>query len=202
MLKKYGFLGSAKLVLSLIYTRIFFPGARLIRLPFDIRNSRFITLGKNFTCGFGCRIEAFPKHNLRKKNIKIGNNVQINDYVHIAAVDYIEIGNNVLLASKIFISDHNHGSYTLENSDAPDSIPELRQAASKPVFIEDNVWLGEMVCVLPGVTIGRGSVIGALSVVTKDIPPNCIAVGSPARIVKRYDFEKKIWVSVQNNTRD
>jgi lipopolysaccharide O-acetyltransferase len=62
-----------------------------------------------------------------------------------------------------------------------------------PVVIEDEVWLGERVCVMPNVTIGKHSVIGANSVVTKDIPPYCIAVGVPARIIKQYNHNKKQW---------
>jgi len=196
MLKKYGVLGALRLMFSITYTKFFFPGARLIRLPFDIRNRRFISIGKGFTCGFGCRIEAFPHDNRRKISIKIGDNVQINDYVHIAAVDYVDIGDNVLIASKVFISDNNHGSYTLLDSDHPSTIPAERKAAFKPVYIKRNVWIGESVCVLSGVTIGEGSIIGALSVVTKDIPANSIAVGSPARVVKKFDFEQKRWIAV------
>ena len=196
MLKKYGVFGALRLMFSVIYTRIFFPGARLIRLPFDIRNRRFISIGKGFTSGFGCRIESFPENTDREINILIGENVQINDYVHIAAVDYIEIGDNVLVASKVFISDNNHGSYTLSDSDHPSTIPASRKASFKPVYIKKNVWIGESVCILPGVTIGEGSIIGALSVVTKDIPPNSIAVGSPARVVKQFDFKTNRWVKV------
>lgn len=196
MLKKYGVFGALRLMFSVIYTRIFFPGARLIRLPFDIRNRRFISIGKGFTSGFGCRIESFPENTNRKINVLIGENVQINDYVHIAAVDYIEIGDNVLIASKVFISDNNHGSYTLSDSDHPSTIPASRKASFKPVYIKKNVWIGESVCILPGVTIGEGSIIGALSVVTKDIPPNSIAVGSPARVVKQFDFKTNCWVKV------
>lgn len=196
MLKKYGVFGALRLMFSVIYTRIFFPGARLIRLPFDIRNRRFISIGKGFTSGFGCRIESFPENTDREINVLIGENVQINDYVHIAAVDYIEIGDNVLVASKVFISDNNHGSYTLSDSDHPSTIPASRKASFKPVYIKKNVWIGESVCILPGVTIGEGSIIGALSVVTKDIPPNSIAVGSPARVVKQFDFKTNRWVKV------
>ena len=63
--------------MSLIYTKIVYPQARLIRLPFDIRNRRFIEIGNNFVTGPGCRIEAFPVKNDNKKCIKIGNNVLI-----------------------------------------------------------------------------------------------------------------------------
>lgn len=194
MIKRYGIIGAIKLIVSLVYTKIFFRNARLIRLPFDIRNKKNIKIGNDFTAGFGCRIEAFPLNNSNKVCITIGKNVQINDYVHIGAVGSITIGDNVLMASKIYISDHNHGSYDELISDHPMSIPIERKAICKPVIIGDNVWLGESVCVLPGVTIGEGSIIGALSVVTKTIPPFSIAVGSPARVVKQYDFKTNKWV--------
>jgi lipopolysaccharide O-acetyltransferase len=198
MLKRYGFLGSLRLLVSLIYTKTFFREARLIRLPFDIRNKKNIKIGKNFTAGFGCRIEAFPLDDISKICINIGENVQINDYVHIGAVGSIIIGNNVLMASKIYISDHNHGSYDEDQNqnDHPMSIPMERKAICKPVIIEDNVWIGESVCILPGVTIGKGSIIGALSVVPKSIPPFSIAVGSPAKVIKIYDFENNKWIKI------
>jgi lipopolysaccharide O-acetyltransferase len=194
MIKRYGFLGSIRLLASLIYTKIFFREARLIRLPFDIRNKRNIKIGKNFTTGFGCRIEAFPLDEDCKICISIGEDVQINDYVHIGAVGSITIGDNVLMASKIYISDHNHGSYDDLISDNPLSKPIYRKAICKPVVIGNNVWLGESVCVLPGVTIGEGCVVGALSVVTKSIPPYSIVVGNPAKVVKEFNFEINKWI--------
>lgn len=196
MLKRYGIIGSFKLLISLIYTKIVFKQARLIRLPFDIRNKRNIQIGKNFTAGFSCRIEAFPKEN-RKTCIVIGDNVQINDFVHIGAIGSIIIGNNVLMASKIYISDHNHGSYDENISDYPMSIPIERESICKPVLIEDNVWIGESVSILPGVTLGKGSIIGASSVVTKSIPPFSIAAGNPAKVVKKFDFQSNKWIKVK-----
>ncbi|WP_175622850.1 LbetaH domain-containing protein [Chryseobacterium schmidteae] len=194
MFKRYGFLGSLKLFVSLIYTKIVYKQARLIRLPFDIRNKKNIKLGKNFTAGFGCRIEAFPDTNHKDKIcISIGDNVQINDYVHIGAISSICIGDNVLIASKIYITDHNHGNYSGEDQDSPLSIPQDRKSICSPVVIKDNVWIGESVCIMPGVTIGEGTIIGALSVVTKDIPQYCIAVGSPAKVIKKYNFTTNVW---------
>ena len=65
-----------------------------------------------------------------------------------------------------------------------------------PIKIENNVWIGAHSVVLPGVQIGNHSVIGAGSIITKDIPPYSVAVGNPARIVKRYDMDLKEWVKV------
>lgn len=193
-LRKYGFLGGLRVIKSFLYTKLFFPNARLIRLPFDIRNRKNIIIGKNFTSGFGCRIEAFPSTSDTKNCIVFGNDVQINDYVHIAAAQSIKIGNNVLMASKVFITDISHGSYGSNDiHDSPESCPNKRTLSTNPVEIGDNVWIGEFVSILPGVTIGKGTIIGTMSVVSKSIPANCIAVGSPAKVIKKYDFDSKTW---------
>jgi lipopolysaccharide O-acetyltransferase len=194
MIKKYGIIGSAKLMLSLIYTKLCFSNARLIRLPFDIRNKRYIKIGDHFTTGFGCRIEAFPLHNENRVCLTIGKNVEINDYVHIAAVKSVIIGDNVLMASKIYISDCLHGSYTGDvNDDNPNTPPNDRSLSAKEVIIKDNVWLGEFVTVLPGVTIGKGAIVGSNSVVSKSLPANVIAVGIPAKPIKVFNFETQRW---------
>src|SRR5690606_19669109 len=99
-------------------------------------------------------------------------------------------------ASKVFISDLNHGNYTGFNSDSPLSKPNKRGILTKPVKILDRVWIGENVCIMSGVTIGAGAIIGAGSVVTKDIPDNSIAVGNPCRVIKIFSREKKMWIKV------
>ena len=195
MLKQYGIYGLFKLIRSLVYTKLFFNEARLIRLPFDVRNKANIDLGHNLTTGVGCRIEAFS--NNKNVVLKFGNNIQINDYVHITAMESVIIGNNVLLASKIFISDCSHGSYSNnENDSNPDTLPVDRPLFSKPIIIEDNVWLGEFVSVLPGVTIGKGTIVGANSVVSKSLPSYVIAVGSPAKPIKKFNFQTSRWEKI------
>lgn len=152
-------------------------------------------VGKGFTTGFGCRLEAYPERN--QKTLFIGDNFQMNDYVHISAMESIKIGDNVLLASKIFISDLSHGSYGGDQNDShPNSIPKDRKLFAKPIIIEDNVWLGESVSVLPGVTIGKGTIVGANSVVSKSLPPNVVAVGSPAKPIKNFNFETNRWEKI------
>ncbi|MBR4243334.1 MAG: hypothetical protein IKR98_05525 [Bacteroidaceae bacterium] len=69
-----------------------------------------------------------------------------------------------------------------------DTPANLRPIVSKgPVVIEDNVWIGEMACIMPGVTIGRGAIVGANAVVTHDVPPYTLVAGNPARIIKQID---------------
>jgi acetyltransferase-like isoleucine patch superfamily enzyme len=157
------------------------------------------SIGRNFLAGEHLRMEAICRYGKSSFNPKIiiKDNVAMNDFVHIAAVNYVEIGNNVLMASKIYISDHNHGNYNGMNQSDPESTPGSREIeGSKSVIIGDNVWIGEFVSILPGVTIGKGSIIGANSVVSRDIPPYSIAIGTPARIIKQYDGNMKKWVPV------
>lgn len=198
---RYGFIGFIKMAMCYLKTRLFFPGARLIRFPIEVRNKRCIDFGRALTTGTSCRIEAFPDQQARAaqvKVIKFGDNVEINDNVHIAARQSIKIGNNVLIASKVFITDLSHGSYGKGGvHDHPDHPPSQRALTSEPVTIEDNVWIGEFVSILPGVTIGKGSIIGSLSVVSKDVPKYSIAVGSPARVIKQFDPDSKKWLRVE-----
>lgn len=126
-------------------------------------------------------------------------NFYASDFCHISATHYIEIGDNVLLGSKVYITDNGHGIYS---GDATHSLPTEQPImrcldSDKEVVIGDNVWIGDNVTVLPNVHIGKGCVIGANSVVTKDIPDNCIAVGIPAKVIKKFDYAKKKWVRVQ-----
>jgi len=196
IIKRYTVFGAIQIVCFAIITRLFFRPARIIRFPFDIRGKKYIQWGAGFSIGRGCRIEAYPIED-KKIILEFGENIQINDYVHITAMQQVRIGNNVLMASKIYISDCVHGSYSgTEEQSNPDIPPMQREYVCKPVLIEDNVWIGEFVSILPGVIIGKGSVIGANSVVTKDIPPYVIAVGSPAKPIKQYNFETNKWEKI------
>ena len=186
-----------KLSINLLKTKLFFSKARLIRFPVDIRGKKYIKYGKNFTTGTGCRIEAYKFFSDSPKLI-IGNNVQINDYVHLACGQSLIIEDDVLIASKVYISDINHGNYSGENHSFPAEKAKNRKIFSKPVKICENVWIGENAIILPGIEIGKNSIIGAGSVVTKNVPENCIVAGNPARIIKKYNFGNKKWEKVNN----
>ncbi len=196
-IKRYGIIGILNLSINYLRTKLLFPQAKIIRFPFEIRGKSQVEIGAKFVTGVGCRLEVVSEDFFaKKKKIIIGNNVQINDNVHIAAAKNITIKDNVLIASKVFISDHNHGKYSGDNPDSPNSIPIERPIVASEILIEENVWIGEFVSILPGVTIGKGSIIGTMSVVTKNIPEYSIAVGSPAKVVKNYNFETQKWEKV------
>lgn len=195
LLKTYSVFQIFMLVVYVVKTKLVFKKARLIRFPIDLRGKRFISVKNGFTTGRFCRIEAYPGNN--EKTLFFGENVQINDFVHITAMKKVSIGNNVLIASKVYISDCSHGSYSGdENDSSPLVNPSERPLFSKDVIIENNVWLGEFVSVLPGVTIGAGTIVGANSVVSKNLPPYVIAVGIPAKAIKKYDFHSKTWKKI------
>lgn len=178
------------------------PGRPKIRIhpTAFLRGVRHIHLGEHFTAGRHLWLEAVEQQNERRytPEIRIGANVIVNDDVHIAAITRVSIGDDSLIASRVFISDHLHGRYgAAGDASSPLVAPRLREVAGVgPVTIGRNVWIGEMVAILPGVQIGDGCVIGAGSVVTRDLPPASIAVGAPARVIKTYDFEKEAWIAI------
>ena len=184
-----------RLGFSYLFTKIFWKKAKLVCYPVSIRGKKSFVYGENFSCGYNCRFDLL---NIKEKTLFIGRNCQMNDYCHLVATKKVSIGDNFLCASKVFISDTSHGSYSDEEFSDPQVAPEKRPLLAKPVCIGNNVWVGENAVILPGVTIGDGCVIGANSVVTKDIPSNSIAVGNPAKVIKQYKPEINKWVRVSN----
>lgn len=126
--------------------------------------------------------------------ISLGKGFAASDRLHISCINEVRIGDFCLFGSGVYIADHNHGIYSGENQSNPADSPISRQLlATGAVVIGSNVWLGDNVVIVGPVTIGDGVVIGANSVVTRDIPENVIAVGSPARIVKEYESSSGEW---------
>jgi len=153
-------------------------------------------IGDNFYAGEGLRLEAVSFYDgcFFSPRVVIKNNVCINDFVHIGAVNYVEIGNDVLMASKIYISDHNHGTYSGPFQSHPDEPPAVRSLTTgSKVVIGDRVWIGEFVSILPGVTVGEGAIIAANAVVTKDVPPGTIVAGAPAMVIKTFNPQSSRW---------
>ena len=105
---------------------------------------------------------------------------------------YIEIGNNILIASNVQIYTSTH-PVELADRLTPDWNPESGEYFCRtyalPVKIGNGCWIGGGVIILPGVTIENGTVIGAGSVVTKDIPANCVAVGNPCKVIRKINGE-------------
>lgn len=165
----------------------------IIYPPFHSGNIKTLYIGDNVKVQAGGWITTIPQYGQDKFNpeLKIGDGTYIGNRCHIIVCDKMVIGQNVTIADNVYITDNLHG---FEDVSCGIMFQSLKLPG--PVVIEDEVWLGERVCVMPNVTIGRHSVIGANSVVTKDIPPYSIAVGSPARVIKKYDHAAKKYVLV------
>lgn len=152
---------------------------------FSIINPDGISIGDNFSGGCDIALWSWNAVNIKGDDCKliIKNNVSITDRCIISAANRIEIGNGCLLGRDTFITDNSHGkNITLEELDIS---PHERDIYSKgTVIIGDNVWTGKNVCIMPNVKIGSGAIIGANSVVTHNIPPYSVAVGSPAKVIK------------------
>lgn len=158
-------------------------------------------IGQKFSAGRGLWLEAVtdyaPAGQKFSPELVIGNRVSVGEYVHIGCNHRIVIGDDVLMGSKIYITDHNHGVYRGDNADSPAIPPaDRRLTEGESVEIGARCWIGEFVTILPGVTIGEGCIIGSHSTVTHDIPANSIAVGSPARVVKQWDELTGQWQRV------
>lgn len=155
------------------------------RLPLSVRLTGRIRLRCDGDVEFGQGVILvgdvtpieFVSH--RDACISIGDHTFINYGSSILAHKQVKIGRHCLLG---------HYTLILDNSEHGVERREVRPA-SAPVIIEDHVWIGSCAIILPGVFIGHHSVVGAGSVVTKDIPANCLAVGNPARVVRQFERE-------------
>lgn len=143
-----------------------------------------IQIGRN--CMIRCQITA-----VGNGKITIGNNTYIGDKSRIGAIQDIRIGNDVMISSEVHILDNNNHPTSpeqrLQMTQSADFYGELwswTKSEHAPVIICDNVWIGERCTILKGVTIGKGSIIGANSVITHDVPDYVIAAGNPAKVVK------------------
>lgn len=115
------------------------------------------------------------------KNITVGKEVFINSCCHFQDQGGIVIGDNVLIGHNVTLATLNH-----------DENPERRQSIHPaPIEIGKNVWIGSNVTILQGIKIGDGAIVGAGSVVTRDVPANCIVAGNPARMLRYIGKEDK-----------
>jgi len=156
-------------------------GNKKIHIKLGLYYRRFLVSNILENCGKNINIERFAKFN---RNIIIGNNSTIGKNSSVAP--YTKIGDNVLLAPEIIMYSKNH---SISRTD----IPILEQGFDdfKPITICNDVWIGRRAILLPGITIGEGSVIGAGAVVAKDIPPYSIAIGNPVKVIRNRKINHK-----------
>lgn len=161
----------------------------LFERPLAVHGMENMSVASNVRIASSIWLVAMPI-NGESCHLKIGEGTVIGHFNHIFATKSVEIGNYVITADKVYISDNSHSYEDI-------SLPVLKQPLKQlaPVKIGDESWIGENVCIF-GASVGKHCVIGANSVVTRDIPDYSIAVGSPAKVIKKYDVSQNKWVRV------
>jgi acetyltransferase-like isoleucine patch superfamily enzyme len=176
-----------------------------IELPRRLFDTHRISIGDDVSIGPGAMLVPqvrYPSSVMRHpekqlyvhtfdSRIVIGNRVTSSGMLTIAAIHKVTIEDDVMFASNVLISDGMHG---YENANEPYKYQMMWKIA--PVVVKHGCWIGQNVVIMPGVTVGELSIIGANSVVTKSIPARCIAIGSPARVVKEWDAQERRWITV------
>lgn len=178
-----------------MYSHAFGARVRIGRHPV-LKGLKCVSIGDGFVAGDGLWLEAITRYRAQRfsPHIEIGRNVSISNWGHISSTRLVRIDDNVLIGSKVIITDHNHGEYSSCHS-SPEVPPSERPLDDdQQVLIGDNVWVGDSVVITPGTVIGRGSIVAANSVVKGEIPPYVIVAGIPARVVKKFDFAIRQWI--------
>ena len=151
-------------------------GRALLRLERWFQGIRAEALRASFaSCGREVSIQL-PVIINGADHLRVGNAVSINAFVHIWAQGGVTIGDSTLIASHVAITSLTHGTTAKTYSES---------LVSKPVVIGSNVWIGSHAVVLPGITIGNGAIVGAGSVVTRDVPDGDIVAGVPAVSIRK-----------------
>ncbi len=189
-----------KRLIKALYTRLFnfklfFLNKRIKKGVFigrrtEVKNRKYLYIGKNARIGNGFIARFYDNFEGVKyePSVIIEEDAYIGDNFKILSNDKVKICKNALLASDIFITTENHGM------DPECGIKYGKQTlTNKPVELGENCWIGEKVVILPGVTVGKYSIVAAGSVVTRSVEDYTIVAGNPARVIKKYNFETKTW---------
>lgn len=171
-----------------------------------ILNRFFHKRGKNSQIRFRSRLDVFPYH-----HFDIGSNTVIEDYTVInngagdviigdntiigigtVIIGPVRMGNGSYTGQHVFMAGFNHGF----QDGTKGSRSQPLDFRGNGVVLEEDVFIGSNSVITAGVTIGKGTQVGAGSVVSRNLPPHCIAVGNPARVIRRYNFENDLWEKV------
>lgn len=158
--------------------------------PNIIEHPKRIFIGNNVLIRRNAWLAANPITGNTNCSLLIGDNTYVGNNAHFYATSKIEIQRKVLIADRVYISDNSHG---FEHINIPIIDQPIRQL--QEVVIGEGAWLGENVCII-GASVGKNSVVAANSVVNQNIPDYCIAAGIPAKVIKKFNVETKIWEKV------
>ncbi|MCM1235351.1 MAG: acyltransferase [Ruminococcus flavefaciens] len=183
-----------KMLMLFIHPFIFFNQTihnnLLIGKGGTLRKLNKMKVGHNVRFGYDTRIQFFD-NSMKDVSLMIGNNSYFGNRCSLLVGGKIRIGGDVLVASDVCIVSENH------SIDVSDSTSYAKQKLNySEITIGDGCWIGEKVVICGGVNVGKRCVIGAGAIVTKDIEDYCIAVGNPAHVIKKYNFETARWEKV------
>ena len=167
----------------LIYSKRFckMPFGSIIIKPDLLYQTSAMRIGNGVYIRKGARLETIGHWDGKEPKMVIGDGTSIHLYFHCGAAQSVRIGENVLIAGRVYISDHDH---EIDHPELPPCKAGLKIA---PVVIEDGVWIGEGAVILKGVTVGKRAVIGANAVVTRDVPAFTVVGGVPARVIRKIE---------------
>jgi acetyltransferase-like isoleucine patch superfamily enzyme len=186
------------------FRRIGFRRARGLTLMgrrVTLRNKRYISVGRNFIAEDYAEIQGLSRHGVvfgdkvtvgrfamvrpssyyggaAGEGLTVGNDSNIGAYCYIGCSGHITIGSNVMMSPRVSLYAENHNFADVT------ATMKSQGVTREPIVIEDDCWIASHSIVLAGVTIGRGSIVAAGSVVTKSVPPYSIVAGSPARVIR------------------
>lgn len=146
-----------------------------------------IAIGPRVMLFRGARIEAVGA--AEAPQVVLGDGVSIQRDVHIGACLKVEILEGTVFGAGVYVTDHDH-----DYRDPKRGYFGTGELLAAPVRIGPKAWIGERAIVLKGVTIGEGAIVGAGALVNRDVPPYSIAVGVPAKVIRRFDFDAGQWV--------
>ena len=167
-----------------------FEKGSVVKFPSKIWNKGCIEIGKNVFSAEGYFLSVVTEHKGKhfQPSFVIGDNVCIGANFHVSCTQSVIIEKNVLISDRVFIAD---GMHEFENISVP--IIDQPMTNKGKVLIKEGSFLGINVVILPGVTVGKNSVVGASSVVTGNVPDYSVVIGNPARIIKKYDNKARKW---------
>lgn len=185
------------------------PGL-VIKRPREISHPERIALGRDVKLGPNCVLKVqtrYPGGWLKHPEgehveqtfdaaIEIGDRVTATSGLQITAFERVTVEDDVLFAGNVFIAD---GTHAMARGDVAYKYQGIERIA--PVHVERGAWIGQNVMLMPGVRIGAFAVIGANSVVRDDVPGGCVAVGTPAAVIRRWDADTEGWVAVERGAR-
>jgi len=177
-----------------------------VRWPFEVRHPERVHLGRDVRFGPNTVLllmTTYPGGWMRHPDgdhvehrfdpqLRIGDRVTVTYGLHVTVYDRVTIGDDVMFAGNVYIED---GTHARRRGDVAYKYQGIERIA--PVSIGHGAWIGQNAVILPGVRVGDRAIIGANTVVTRDVPDACIAVGAPARIVRRWDSDTARWTAAR-----